>query len=235
MKTILFDLDGTLLPMNSEKFEKVYFMTLGKYFEETISKELLIKYIWASTKEMISDKSNLDNKSVFENSFSKYVNNLDFYMNRFTSYYESDFDKVKVSTSIEPLVSKIIKLLKDKGYNLVLATNPLFPLVAVKKRIEWAGLNFDDFIHVTHFEKSTSCKPNLSYYSEILTTLNEKAENCIMIGNDVEEDMVAGKVGMKTFLITPNIIKRNDISKFWDYEGDYNSLYEWANELPVID
>ena len=234
MKTILFDLDGTLLPMDSDKFEKVYFMTLGKYFEEIISRDLLIKYIWASTKEMISDSSNLYNKTVFENSFSKHVNNLEFYMDKFDCYYESAFDKVKLATNTEPLVVEIIKLLKDKGYNIVLATNPIFPLVAVKKRIEWAGLKFNDFIYVTHFEKSTSCKPNLSYYNEILETLNEKAENCIMIGNDVEEDMIAGKIGMKTFLVTPNIIKRNNISRYWDYEGDYNSLYKWASELQNI-
>ena len=40
-------------------------------------------------------------------------------------------------------IHKSIELLKDKGYNLVVATNPLFPLKAILHRIQWAGLSAD--------------------------------------------------------------------------------------------
>lgn len=232
MEAILFDLDGTLLPMDTKVFEKLYFSSLGDYFMDLIEKEKLIEYVWISTKKMLTNDGNKINRVAFEDEFRKYVNNLDEYMVRFNNYYETSFEVVKSSTRSEPLVKDIVNILKLKGYKLVLATNPLFPLNAVEKRIKWAGLSIDDFIHITHFDVSTSCKPRLSYYMEILKEINIPANNCYMIGNDTKEDMVASELGMKTFLVTPNLIQTSEQEKCWNHEGDYVDLYKWANNLP---
>ena len=45
---------------------------------------------------------------------------------------------------------------------------------------------------------------------DILNKLNCKAEECIMIGNDVDEDMVASNLGIKTFLLTDCLINKNN-------------------------
>ena len=91
---------------------------------------------------------------------------------------------------------------------MVLATNPLFPAIATHSRIRWAGLNPDDFEHITTYENSSYCKPNPDYYREILSKLNLKPEECVMVGNDTVEDMIAETLGMKVFLLTDCLINK---------------------------
>ena len=99
---------------------------------------------------------------------------------------------------------------------MVLATNPLFPAVATYSRIRWTGLTPEDFLLVTTYENATRCKPNPDYYLEILDKLGLVPEECLMVGNDAEEDMIAAQTGMKVFLLTDCLInkKNRDISAF---------------------
>ena len=99
---------------------------------------------------------------------------------------------------------------------MVLATNPLCPAIATQSRARWAGLTPEDFALITTYENSAFCKPNPDYYREILGKLNLKPEECLMVGNDVQEDMVARMLGMEVFLLTDCIINRDgtDISRF---------------------
>jgi len=66
--------------------------------------------------------------------------------------------------------------------------------------MEWAGLHAEDFALVTTYENSRAAKPNLKYYRDILKFINQPAESCLMVG-DQAWDMVAGELGMQTFLI----------------------------------
>ena len=71
----------------------------------------------------------------------------------------------------------------------ILATNPLFPAVATESRIRWAGLVPEDFLLYTTYENSRHCKPNPDYYWDIMNNLGAKPEECIMVGNDFDEDI----------------------------------------------
>ena len=52
--TILFDLDGTLLPMDQDEFVNGYFKFLvKKAFSRGYEPEKLIRSIWAGTKSMV--------------------------------------------------------------------------------------------------------------------------------------------------------------------------------------
>ena len=106
--------------------------------------------------------------------------------------------------------------MKAKGKGVVLATNPLFPSVATRNRASWAGLDISDFLLYTTYENSCYCKPNPKYYIEICEKLKLDPTECLMVGNDVTEDMVAETLGMKVFLLTDCIInkKNKDISAY---------------------
>ena len=93
---------------------------------------------------------------------------------------------------------------------MVLATNPIFPEIATRQRIKWAGLDIEDFELVTTYENSRFSKPNLNYYTDILAKINVDAKDCMMVGNDVSEDMVTTKLGMKVFLLTQDLINKNN-------------------------
>ena len=102
------------------------------------------------------------------------------------------------------------------GLKVALATNPIFPKVATESRIRWAGLEPEDFELYTSYENIGYCKPNPDYYREIVKRLGVEPEQCLMVGNDVSEDMVAETVGMKVFLLTDCLINKEqkDINQY---------------------
>ena len=110
---------------------------------------------------------------------------------------------------------------------MALATNPLFPAVATESRIRWTGLEPDEFEFYTTYENIGWCKPNLDYYREVLRRAGVTAEDCLMVGNDVGEDMVAAELGMDVFLITDCLINKTgeDISKYPN--GSFEELREY--------
>ena len=116
------------------------------------------------------------------------------------------------------------------GLRVALATNPLFPRVATHSRIRWAGLEPEDFELVTTYESSRFCKPNLRYYEEILDQLQVQPGECLMVGNDADEDMVAERLGMRVFLLTDCLINRHeqDISR-WP-RGSFDALLAYVQE-----
>ena len=117
---------------------------------------------------------------------------------------------------LEKYAKEIIDLVKQKGMTAVLATNPVFPRVATESRIRWAGLDPKDFALYTTYENACFCKPNPKYYLEILEKLGCQPSECLMVGNDVDEDMVAESLGMRVFLLSDCLINRSqkDISFF---------------------
>lgn len=114
---------------------------------------------------------------------------------------------------------------------MILATNPIFPRNAVISRIRWAGLNVSDFEYITDYENSRYCKPNPEYYNEILNKLNLQPGECLMVSNDVTEDIVAHKVGMNVFLLTDCLInkEREDINQY--PRGSFMQLLAYIDNL----
>ena len=147
-------------------------------------------------------------------------------------FYKNGFNKVEAVCGKYKEANEIIALVKKKGKTPILATNPLFPHTATENRMRWAGLNVADFAEYTTYENCHFCKPNPKYYEELLERHNLKPEECIMVGNDVEEDMIpTEKLGMRGFLLTNCLInKRNqDTSKY--PQGDFEALKVYLEEL----
>lgn len=232
IKYVLFDLDGTLLPMNQEEFTKVYFGLLAKKIAPLgYEPNKLIESVWTGTKAMIKNTGDQSNEVVFWNTFADiYGENSKKDLPYFDEFYNNDFDKVQSSCGYNIKAKEVVELLKSKNVTLALATNPIFPAIATKKRIAWAGLNVEDFAYITSYENSSFCKPNLKYYENILTILGANAEECLMVGNDIAEDMVTEKLGMKTFLLTDCLINKTgeDISKY--NHGNFDDLIEFINK-----
>ena len=232
LDTFLFDLDGTLLPIDMDKFLDIYFTELGAIFSDIIHPKLLVKNILAATDAMINNTEFATNESVFFKEFSSLIDtDIKLYTERFDSFYDNQYTKTKQATYELPLINKCVNILKSKNYNIAVATNPLFPQKAIYQRIAWAGLNIDAFSHITSYEYSHYCKPKLEYYREVLDCLGKKPEQCMMVGNDVQEDIIASKLGIKTFLITNNIINRDNEEICSTYIGTYEDFYAFVCNL----
>ena len=109
-------------------------------------------------------------------------------------YYRNEFSDTRAACGENPMARKVIDRVKEMGLTAVLATNPFFPAVATETRMSWVGLHPTDFALVTTYENSGSCKPNLNYYREIIDKLALDPTECLMVGNDVDEDMIAETV-----------------------------------------
>ena len=153
INTILFDLDGTLLPLQDSLFIKYYFNGIAnRLSSDTISGEKLVETIWQGTNLMIQNDGTKTNEQVFFDYFTKVIpGDITKWQKALEVFYREDFIKTKKATSLQPLAQSCIETLKAKGYTIVLATNPIFPSIATKQRIEWAGLNEEDFIYITTY------------------------------------------------------------------------------------
>lgn len=236
MNTVLFDLDGTLLPLDVEEFTKAYFTELCKKLSPVIAPEILPKLIWDSTEYMVNNlEENKTNMEAFFEDFQKRIDkNIEDLKLVFDEFYRFDFKNLRSVVYPNPLVKESIDLLKKKGYELVVATNPIFPKEAIYQRIEWAGLDKDDFRLITTYENMHFCKPNIQYYKEILSILDKKPGDAMMVGNDLLEDMVASKIGIKTFLIEDYMIDRKDMNIVPDYRGSLQEFYKFVEKLPTL-
>jgi len=124
--------------------------------------------------------------------------------------------------------------LKSKGYRLAVATNPLFPLQAVERRIQWAGLSTDHFEMITSFETMHACKPNPAFYQEVLEQLEIKPQDALMVGNDAQEDLAAGTLGICTYLVTDCLLQSDSSSYEPDHQGTSADFLEYAKALPDL-
>ena len=233
IKTILFDLDGTLLPMDQDLFLKAYFGGLVKALvPHGYDGETIVKSIWAGTAAMVKNDGTRSNEAVFWDSFCSFFG-PDARSDEpvFQNFYETVFQNVRESCGFDPRAAEAIRDIKAKGYRVILATNPLFPPIATQSRVRWAGLQPEDFEHITTYDNSSFCKPNPQYYEEVLSKCGLHPEECVMVGNDVGEDMIAATLGMKVFLLTDCLINKPsaDINQF--PHGSFPELMEFIRGL----
>ena len=233
IKAVLFDLDGTLLPMDQEMFVKRYFGLLAqKMAMFSYQPQKLIDAVYAGTIAMMKNDGRKSNEVVFWDKMSEvYGESVRQDEKRFEEFYREEFDNVKISTSFSRLASIVVGMAKDMGLRVVLATNPIFPQIATQKRMAWAGLDHKDFEFYTTYENYYHCKPNLEYYKDILSKLGVDAKECLLVGNDVNEDMIAQELGMSVFLLTNCLINKDnkDISNY--PQGDFEDLMEYIKRL----
>ena len=236
INTVLFDLDGTLLPINDKVFEKLYFGGLVEHLKDLISAQDLIELIWACIQETVLDISDKTNEEAFFEAMAKRVDaqKLETMKQRFMHFYATDFDRVRHAVVPSPTLKEAIHKLKDKGYRCVIATNPLFPRLAIEKRIEWTGIERHHFDYVSSFEDNHFCKPQVKFYQEILDHIHAQADECLMVGNDATEDMIARTLGIQTFLLTDHKIQKGDHFYKADAEGDAKAFLDFVCDLPKL-
>ena len=233
VKVVLFDLDGTLLPMNQDKFIEAYMGSMAKKLSAYgYEPKALAKGVGAGIEAMMKNDGSISNEEVFWNYFCAVLGEKareDAPI--FEDFYRNEFQGAKDNCGYDKRAKEILTLIKSLGGRVVLATNPLFPSIATESRIRWAGLLPEDFELYTTYENSHFCKPNPKYYLEILEKIGVTPEECLMVGNDVGDDMVAEEIGMKVFLLTDCLINKEekDISAY--PQGGFEELISYIEKV----
>ncbi|QNM05612.1 HAD family hydrolase [Qiania dongpingensis] len=234
--TILFDLDGSLLPMDQDEFIKRYMGALGRTFAPSgYDPKQLTSSVWKGTEAMVRNDGTMSNRERFWNVFSQVMGREMLSEEPvFEQFYREQFGEAKAATVFQPLAGETVRIFREKGYTVILATNPLFPSVATRRRMEWAGLSPEDFDLVTTYEEETFCKPNLKYYISILERFGKMPEQCMMVGNDVDEDMCVTSLGIKGYLLTDCLLNRHGRPLEGYLSGSFEEFRRFAEKMPSL-
>ena len=145
--TILFDLDGTLLPMDQDVFVGTYLKglatTAASYGYEPSE---FAKAVMLGTKAMVKNDGKQTNEVAFWNALADiYGEKIKSQTHIFDEFYRTDFQKISEVCGNTPKAAEVTRIAKNLGFRVALATNPLFPIIAIESRIKWTGLDPKDF------------------------------------------------------------------------------------------
>lgn len=232
-KTILFDLDDTLLRNEVESFLSAYFRALSPHLSHYFPNDDFYHIFTRATQDVLTAKpSSKTLLEIFVESFER-NSPIDFAQIAGTleNFYKTDFRQVAGVTEIIPFAKEAVQTAHQKSNSLVLATIPVFPLQAILERVKWADIDIGLFKLVTHIENMHVSKPNPEYYEEIAEKLQTKPCECLMVGNDHVDDLAAKSTGMHTFLVTDFEKNQEKATYTPDHRGSMQELLHFLQAI----
>lgn len=235
--TVFFDLDGTLLPIDTHDFMSAYTVSLGEFaHDQGLDGRAVMSALFDGVKAMAKNDGTRTNHDAFWDAFAQSTG-LDAQETEtlFNQYYEGPFNDIARIATPNPASARAIATLKSKGYTLALTTMPMFPLKAVHARLRWAGLDPNDFSFVTDYATATSVKPHVAYYEEALRRAGVEASDVLMVGNNTREDGAASKAGCDIYFVTDHLIAEDDGLAIDDCKhGTMEDFARFCEELPSL-
>lgn len=200
--TLLLDLDDTLLDTNMGAFVPAYFQALAKHLKGRVQPETMLSALMSGTQLMLaSDDPSRTLQEVFEADFypklgvpKSEINDL------IEDFYDNVFPSLGSVTKKREGAVELVEWAFAKGYRVAVATDPLFPRKATYHRIRWAGLEPERFDLISSFETFHFSKSHPAYFAEVLGRLGWPDGAVLMVGNDVERDLLpAQRLGLMTY------------------------------------
>ncbi len=230
LESVWIDLDGTLLPIHQQEFIEAYFGELvAKLAPFGFSPQAITQAVWAGTKAMVKNDGSVYNRERFWQTFGDLLGKQAKELEPITdAFYANEFQRVQRVVKTVPDVKRLLRIFRDAGCEIHLATNPLFPTVAVESRLGWIGLSAADFNSITTYENARYCKPNPLYYADILQKTAKSPSQCLMIGNSPGEDMAPLPAGMRRFLLTDYLENETDMDISIYPHGNFDQLLAFA-------
>lgn len=235
IKHILFDLDGTLLPMVQDEFVKFYMPLLAKSYMNagvSLDPKKFIGAVWAGYEAMVKNDGSCTNREAFWSYIEPELPISTEESEKIAlNFYADEFNQAICTTKPNPVSNQIVKRAKERGFETYLATNPVFPRCATMNRIRWAGLDAEDFKVITTYETCTYCKPNPEYFRGILEEFSLDPSECLMVGNDVAEDLSIRSLGVKTYLVTDTMENKENLPIDTEYMGTLDELLKFIETI----
>ena len=235
--TIFFDLDGTLLPIDTHEFMEQYFASLGAFATDCgIDPEICLPAVMTGVKAMAKNDGTATNHNVFWEAFTKATGfDTDEMIELFTRYYAGPFTQIGEGLQPNEHSARAMDALKKKGYRLAVTTMPMFPLAAVHERIRWAGLDPNDFEFATDYETCNAVKPMERYYNECLKRAGVSGSEVLMVGNHTREDGLATAVGCDIYFVTDHLIEgEGGLDASQHKHGTMEEFADWCEALPIV-
>jgi FMN phosphatase YigB (HAD superfamily) len=202
--TLLLDLDGTLLDSNMDALIPAYFQKLAAHLAPHIPPESLLKYLMLGTRQMMASEDPAHTlREVFNENFYPFLSvDRDAVQAFIEQFYNDVFPTLSALTKPIPGAVEFIEWAFAAGHRVVIATSPFFPRKATLHRLRWAGLPPEKypFELVSSYENFHFTKPHPAYFAEVLGQLGWPDGPILMVGNDVEQDLIpAAALGLATY------------------------------------
>lgn len=228
-----FDLDGTLLNIDTERFLRQYLGLLGRTFADVMPAEQFAREVMGATMATIADpRPDMTNQEKFMSRFlPRTGRSTEELLPRFAAFYRDVFPSLRPREDKQWPGRDLVVTALDKGWQIVLATNPVFPREAVMERMHWAGIADLPWAHVTTYENTRFCKPNPDYFSDILAGLGANGSNVLHFGNDNVEDLAAAEAGIDVVLVTDNLIDTSGAGAAGSrFAGTISEVLAWLRD-----
>ena len=210
-RAILFDLDGTLLPIEFEEFFARYVESVCRFYRAAAGLELG-PGLQPAVATMMANAGARRNAEVFWEALAEQIGcERSVLEDLFAPFIEREGAALGNGVVPDRAASRVVKAWKARGAKVVLATNPVFPRLVIDLRTRWGALEPELFDLVTCTENMSFCKPHPDFYRDVAESVGVHPRDCLMVGNDDQMDLApASKAGMRTCLITGPYMVRND-------------------------
>ena len=200
IEAVLLDLDNTMVLYDETAYVEQYFERLIPWFSDLFSEKELTERVMTATRGLRENSGRVNNREFFLDRFdADGAAGRDQVWERFMGFYAEGYPGIQVTASAPSGLQEVLSRLSRSNLKLVLASNPVFPLIAQETRMGWADIVSSHFDLFTHIENMFFVKPHVGYYRQICDMLRVHPASCLMVGNDPVADMEAG---LKTYLTT---------------------------------
>jgi len=234
LQAALFDLDGTLLQVDTDEFMSAYIRAIAAAAAPVVEPDRFVQSLLASTSVMMRNRTQgQTNAEAFWADFNLRLGKTTTKLKPLLDdFYANQFNNLASVTRPGHKAREAVQKTLDLGLRIVLATNPLFPESAIRDRMDWAGIADLPWELVTSYEYMHSSKPHPEYYLEIASQIELKPEHCLMVGNDMQKDIEpASATGMRTFLVTDYLINHASGENRSDGFGNLSDFILWLDKM----
>ena len=205
--TLLIDIDNTLLGNSMDTFIPAYLAALGEALSPYADPTNVSSVLLGATEKMF--RNNIPNrtlKEAFDPAFYPTLGiSADEVNELVEQFYREKFPLLEKFSKKRPEAIALIETAIQRGWQIAIATNPIFPLAAILHRLTWAGLPIDKFPFsiVPSYENFHFAKPNPAFFSELLGRIGWPRQATIMVGDVPQEDIqTAQLMGIPTFWVS---------------------------------
>jgi FMN phosphatase YigB (HAD superfamily) len=232
--TLLLDLDDTLIRNDINQFLPAYLKMLSQHLDSIHPGDQMVRELLIATRGMITNQDAASTlEEVFDRAFYPALGTTKASLqNVLENFYANVYPGLAPLTRKQPAASALVDAAYQRGYQVAVATNPLFPATAIEQRLDWAGLPVEqyDYALVTNYSNMHFSKPNPAYYAEILAQLGWPSDPVVMVGNSLEDDILpASSLGIATYHYMENAPFTTTGEQ--SASGDLSGVLPWLQTL----